>query len=65
MMAGKLVFRVHAIARMFERRITEEEVRRTLDGGETMRALLGRYALSESPYAWMGGGATHPCGRCR
>jgi len=35
-MEGKLVFRVHAIARMFERRITEEEVRTTLEGGETI-----------------------------
>jgi hypothetical protein len=36
MMEGKLVFRVHAIARIFERRITEEEVRTTLEGGETI-----------------------------
>ena len=36
MMEGKLVFRVHAIGRMFERRITEEEVRATLKGGETI-----------------------------
>jgi len=35
-MEGKLVFRVHAIARIFERRITEEEVRTTLEGGETI-----------------------------
>jgi len=35
-MEGKLVFRVHAIGRMFERRITEEEVRTTLEGGETI-----------------------------
>jgi len=35
-MEGKLVFRVHAIARMFERRITEEEVRTTLEGGEAI-----------------------------
>jgi len=34
--APKLVFRVHAVARMCERRITEEEVRRTLEGGETI-----------------------------
>jgi hypothetical protein len=37
-MGGKLVFRVHAISRMFERRIAEEEVRTTLEGGETIES---------------------------
>lgn len=32
----RTVFRVHALQRMFERRITEEDVRYVLDTGETV-----------------------------
>jgi len=35
-MPPRLVFRVHAIVRMFERHITEEEVGETLENGETI-----------------------------
>lgn len=31
-----LMFRVHAIARMFERAVTEQEVREALESGETI-----------------------------
>lgn len=32
----RLVFRVHAIQRMFQRTISEDEVRRVVDAGETI-----------------------------
>jgi len=35
-MAHRLVFRVHAIQRMFERRIMEEDVRDVVESGETI-----------------------------
>lgn len=35
-MANPLVFRVHAIQRMFQRRITEEDVRHVLATGEVV-----------------------------
>ena len=35
-MAAKLVFRVHAIQRMFERGIGEDDVRRVVESGETI-----------------------------
>jgi hypothetical protein len=49
----RLVFRIHAIQRMFQRGITEADIRRLLDGGEVIqeypddqpyasRLLLGR-----------------------
>jgi hypothetical protein len=56
----RLVFRVHAIVRMFERGISEEEVRETLKSGETIE----RYP-DDSPYpsrlilGWRGGRPIH------
>ena len=38
MVSGKLVFRVHALQRMFERRIGVEEVRHALATGETLES---------------------------
>lgn len=35
-MPAELVFRLHAVQRMFERRITVEDVRKTLESGETI-----------------------------
>jgi len=35
-MAAKLVFRVHAVQRMFERRISEKDVRSVLESGEAI-----------------------------
>jgi hypothetical protein len=35
-MAAKLIFRVHAIQRMFERQISVEDVRHVLAAGETI-----------------------------
>ena len=35
-MIMRVVFRVHALQRMFERRITEEDVRHVLETGETI-----------------------------
>jgi hypothetical protein len=34
MTSGRIIFRIHAIERMFERRISEEHVRRVLQDGE-------------------------------
>ena len=34
---GRLVFRVHAIQRMYERRISEEDVRHVLATGEVIK----------------------------
>jgi len=45
MVQAKLVFRVHAIARMFERAVSEEEVRTVLEGGE----IIERYP-DDTPY---------------
>jgi len=56
----RLVFRVHAIARMFERGISDAEVRETLDSGETVE----RYP-EDTPYpsrlvlGWCGGRPIH------
>jgi hypothetical protein len=36
MEANRLVFRVHAIRRMFQRHISEKEVRHVLETGETI-----------------------------
>lgn len=33
----RLVFRVHAIQRMFQHRISEEDIRYVLEGGETIK----------------------------
>lgn len=44
-MHAKLVYRVHAITRMFEREISEEEVRKTIRDGETIE----RYP-DDTPY---------------
>ena len=45
MRAERVVFRVHALARMFERRITVEDVRAVLARGETIQV----YA-EDAPY---------------
>jgi hypothetical protein len=34
--SGKLVYRVHAVQRMFQRRISEDDVRYVLDAGEVI-----------------------------
>lgn len=34
MLSSRIIFRIHAIQRMFERRISEENVRRVLQHGE-------------------------------
>jgi hypothetical protein len=36
----RLVFRVHAIQRMFQRTISEDEVRQVVDAGETIETYL-------------------------
>jgi len=36
MAASRIIFRVHALQRMFERRVTEEDVRHVLATGETI-----------------------------
>ena len=38
MSLGPLVFRVHAIKRMFQRRISKDDVRYVLENGETIEA---------------------------
>ncbi len=38
MVFNRLVFRVHAIQRMYERNISEEEVRQTITAGEVIEA---------------------------
>lgn len=59
-MPSRLVFRVHAIARMFQRGISEQEVRETLESGETIE----RYP-DDTPYpsrlvlGWCGGRPIH------
>ncbi len=40
-MARKLTFRVHALQRMFERRITAEDVEAVLESGETVEEYPG------------------------
>ena len=36
MRVGPLVFRIHAITRMFQRRISKDDVRQVLENGETI-----------------------------
>ena len=43
--AGKIIFRTHAIKRMFQRRVDEKDVRSVLESGETIE----RY-LDDTPY---------------
>jgi len=43
---NRLVFRVHAIQRMYERHISEEEVRQTIAAGEVIEAYP-----DDTPYA--------------
>lgn len=45
MNANRLVFRVHAIRRMFQRHISEQEVRHALETGETIETYT-----EDSPY---------------
>jgi hypothetical protein len=59
--AIRLVFRTHAIQRMFERRISHEEVRQVLEAGQ----IIERYA-DDVPYpsrlvlGWAGGRPYEP-----
>ena len=59
-MMHRLVFRVHAIERMFERRITEEDVREVVGKGETIE-----HYPEDSPYpsrlilGWQGSRPIH------
>jgi len=59
-MAHRLVFRVHAIQRMFERRIMEEDVREVVENGETIE-----HYPEDSPYpsrlilGWQGSRPIH------
>jgi hypothetical protein len=39
MSIGPLVFRVHAIKRMFQRRISKDDVRYVLEYGETLKPI--------------------------
>ena len=39
MSAGPLIFRLHAIKRMFQRRISEDDVRHVLKTGETIERI--------------------------
>ena len=49
MVFNRLVFRVHAIQRMYERHISEEEVRQTIAAGEVMVVVCAvRFAAAES-----------------
>jgi len=45
MTSNRLVFRVHAIRRMFERRISDEDIRYILQTGEVIENYL-----DDSPY---------------
>ena len=45
MTQGRLVFRVHAVQRMYQRGVTEEDVRHVLENGETIEEYL-----SSTPY---------------
>ena len=59
----RLVFRVHAVQRMFQYRISEDDVRHVLEGGETIknypddtpypsRVVLG-WLASRDLYTWL------------
>ncbi|MBM3214561.1 DUF4258 domain-containing protein [Candidatus Poribacteria bacterium] len=60
MSAYRLIFRMHAIRRMFQRAIAYEDVSHVLDNGETIEEYL-----SDRPYpsrlilGWSGGRALH------
>jgi hypothetical protein len=60
MEANRLVFRVHAIRRMFQRHISEQEVRHVLETGETIETYP-----EDSPYpsrlvlGWCGSRSLH------
>ncbi|RLA95838.1 MAG: hypothetical protein DRG32_06065 [Deltaproteobacteria bacterium] len=60
MVSERIIFRVHALQRMFERRVTEEDIRHVLETGETIE----RYP-DDKPYpsrlvlGWVGGRPLH------
>ena len=51
MVSERIIFRVHALQRMFERRVTEEDIRHVLETGETIE----RYP-DDKPYGKKGSG---------
>ena len=61
----RLVFRVHAIQRMFQRRISEEEVKQVVATGETIETLSDGQALSKSAIAGVECVSSHSCGGSR
>jgi hypothetical protein len=64
-MPAKLVYRVHAITRMFEREISEEEVRKAINDGETTERYPNDTPLSKPPGIGAAGGPTDTCSDCR
>ena len=60
MVFSHLVFRVHAIQRMFQRHFSEEDIRRTLESGEVVEEYL-----DDKPYpsrlvlGWIGQRPVH------
>ena len=59
-MAAKLIFRVHAIQRMFERQISAEDVRHVLEVGETIENYLdGTPYPSRLVLGWSGSRPIH------
>jgi hypothetical protein len=60
----KVTYRVHAVARMFERGITEGDVHRVLLEGQEIATYPEDRALSESVAARLAGRWAAPCGVC-
>ncbi len=60
MVSSRLVFRVHAVQRMFQRRFSEQDIRRALESGE----VIEEYP-DDKPYpsrlvlGWLGSRPTH------
>ena len=65
MIFSKLVFRVHAIQRMHERSISEDEVRHVLMTGETIEAYSSDIPVSEPVDARVAWVTAHPRSRSR
>jgi Domain of unknown function (DUF4258) len=57
----RLVFRVHAIQRMYQRSISEEEVRIVIKTGETIEDYSDDFPYPSRLVLGVAGSATRPC----
>ena len=61
MVFERFVFRVHAIQRMYQRHISEDEVQNVIETGETIEDYPDDFPLPQSFSAGLAQSAAHTC----